>query len=60
MAKKKNRDTGAKTCKCSVCGLVCKSTIPGKQHRRCSSNPESSTPRDKCNNLPSTQRGVWI
>lgn len=52
-----NRSTGAKDCECNKCGAKAHA-IAGKNHRRCSGQPEQA-PRHKHENLPSADRGRW-
>lgn len=52
-----SRSTGAKDNTCSKCSAKCHG-IPGKQHRRCSGQPEQA-PRPKHENLPGADRGRW-
>jgi hypothetical protein len=55
---KKSKACGAKKCICSKCLAECKSTIPGKPHRRCPGGPDQA-PRPKSDYIPGPERGTW-
>ena len=58
MAKKsKNKNSGTRSCTCSVCKMRDPSTVQGTRHRRCGG--AEGAPRRPKHSATGGNRGVW-